>query len=171
MGTGKSTLGKGLAARCEIEFVDLDDYIETRAGKKIREIFAEDGEKRFRELERNALIEMCERGGLLVACGGGTPCYGDNMELMNSRGTTVMLRASRNRLMERLKRGRAKRPLIANLDDEALEGFVDEQLAARMVHYGKSKHIFDSSTLEDENEIEQKCAAFIKQFNLPLKKL
>lgn len=169
MGTGKSTLGKGLAARCDIEFIDLDDYIEERAGKKIRDIFAEDGEAAFRQLERAALIEMCNRGGALVACGGGTPCYGDNMELMNSRGVTVLLRASRERLLQRLKRGRYKRPLIADLDDEALEKFVDEQLEHRMVFYSKSRHVFDSSLLEDENEIEQKCAAFIKQFKLPQK--
>lgn len=171
MGSGKSTLGKALAARCDIRFIDLDDYIEAKAGKKIREIFADEGENAFRHMERECLIETSREENVLVACGGGTPCFGDNMELMNGCGMTVLLSASRTRLMERLKRGRAKRPLIASLNDDELEKFVDAQLESRMKHYNKARHVFDSSTLEDENEIEQKCDAFIKLFNLPLKQL
>ena len=170
MGSGKSTLGKALQARCDIEFIDLDDYIEAKAQKKIRDIFATEGEEAFRALERECLVEVSKKENVLVACGGGTPCFGNNMELMNSCGLTILLNASRERLMERLKRGRYKRPLIASLDDGELEAFVDSQLASRMVHYSKATHIFDSTTLENENEIEEKCAAFIKQFNLPLKK-
>lgn len=167
MGCGKSTLGRSLAKRCDVEFIDLDDYIESKAGKKIREIFAEDGEAAFRELERRTLVEVSECGNVLVACGGGTPCFGDNMELMNSRGLTVLLQASHERLLERLKRGRAKRPLIAGLSDEELDGFITEQLAKRMPHYGKAMATFDSSTLENEDEIEAKCEAFISRFDLP----
>ena len=98
MGSGKSTLGKALAQRCDIRFIDLDDYIEERAGKKIREIFAEDGEAAFRDLERRMLLEVSDMDNVLVACGGGTPCFGDNMELMNSRGITVLLQTSHERL-------------------------------------------------------------------------
>lgn len=169
MGSGKSTLGKALAERCEIEFVDLDDYIEARAGKKIREIFADDGEAAFRELERSSLLEVSEKTNVLVACGGGTPCFGDNMKLMNERGTTVLLQTSHDRLFERLKCGRAKRPLIANLSDEELDGFIDEQLAKRMPHYGKSSETFDSTLLEDADQIDGTCKIFISRFGLPLK--
>ncbi|MDE6090305.1 MAG: shikimate kinase [Duncaniella sp.] len=170
MGSGKSTLGKALAQRCDISFIDLDDYIEERAGKKIREIFAEDGEAAFRDLERRMLLEISDMDNVLVACGGGTPCFGDNMALMNSRGITVLLQTSHERLFERLKRGRHKRPLIASLTDEELDGFITEQLARRMVHYGKSAEVFDSTLLEDENQVETKCEAFIDRFNLPRKK-
>lgn len=169
MGCGKSTLGRSLAKRCDIEFIDLDDYIETKAGKKIRDIFADEGEAAFRELERSTLIEVAARENVLVACGGGTPCFGDNMELMNSRGTTVLLQASHERLLERLKRGRHKRPLIASLTDEELDGFITKQLALRMPHYSKASTTFDSSRLEDEDQIEEKCEAFIKLFGLPRK--
>lgn len=169
MGSGKSTLGKALAQRCDVRFIDLDDYIEDRAGKKIREIFAEDGEAAFRDLERRMLLEVSGMDNVLVACGGGTPCFGDNMELMNSRGITVLLQTSHARLFERLKRGRHKRPLIASLSDEELEAFIAEQLAKRMAYYGKSGEIFDSTLLEDENQIETKCEAFISRFKLPRK--
>ncbi|MCM1077086.1 MAG: shikimate kinase [Bacteroides sp.] len=170
MGSGKSTLGKALAQRCEVEFVDLDDYIEARAGKKIREIFAEDGEAAFRDLERRMLLEVSGKRNAIVACGGGTPCFGDNMGLMNARGVTVLLQTSHDRLFERLKRGRWKRPLIANLSDEELDGFISGQLAKRMPFYSKSAEVFDSTLLEDENQVEDKCEAFITRFNLPRKK-
>ena len=169
MGCGKSTLGKALAQRCDIEFIDLDDYIETRAGKKIREIFADEGEAAFRGIEREMLLEVSEKANVLVACGGGTPCFGDNMSLMNSRGITVLLQTSHERLFERSKRGRHKRPLIAALTDEQLDVFIEEQLEKRMPHYSKSAEIFDSTLLEDENQIEEKCNAFISRFNLPRK--
>ena len=170
MGSGKSTLGKALAQRCEVEFIDLDDYIEARAGKKIREIFADDGEAAFRDLERRMLLEVSGKDCGLVACGGGTPCFGDNMELMNSHGTTILLQTSHERLFERLKRGRHKRPLIASLTDEELDVFIREQLAKRMPHYSKSAEVFDSTLLEDENQIEEKCEAFIRRFGLTRKK-
>ena len=170
MGSGKSTLGKALAQRCEVEFIDLDDYIEARSGKKIREIFADDGEAAFRDLERRMLLEVSGKDCVLVACGGGTPCFGDNMELMNSHGTTILLQTSHERLFERLKRGRHKRPLIASLTDEELDVFISEQLAKRMPHYSKSAEVFDSTLLEDENQIEEKCEAFIRRFGLTRKK-
>lgn len=169
MGCGKSTLGKALAARCDIRFVDMDDYIESRAGKSIREIFASEGEAAFREMERNTLNELAEMPNAVIACGGGTPCFGDNMEVMNRNGVTVHLRTSHGRLLERLKRGRAKRPLIANLNDDELDKFISEQLEKRMPHYSKAAFTFDSTLLEDENQIEKKCEAFIAQFDLPLK--
>lgn len=167
MGCGKSTLGRNLARRCDIEFIDLDDYIEAKAGKKIREIFADEGEAAFRELERKTLLEVAERENVLVACGGGTPCFGDNMALMNSRGLTVLLNASHERLLERLKRGRHKRPLIASLTDGELDEFITRQLALRMPHYSKAAATFDSTCLEDEDQIEEKCEAFINRFGLP----
>lgn len=169
MGSGKSTLGKALASRCEVRFIDLDDYIEERSGKTIKEIFATEGEAAFRDLERRMLVEVSGFDNVLVACGGGTPCFGDNMELMNEHGVTVLLQASYERLLERLKRGRHKRPLIAALNDEELGDFITRQLELRMSHYSKAAEVFDSTLLEDENQIERKCEAFISQFNLPLK--
>ena len=125
----------------------------------------------FRDMERRMLREVSADGkrDVVVACGGGTPCFAGNMELMQSRGLTVLLAASEERLFERLKRGRHKRPLIAALGDSELEEFVRKQLAARMPFYSRAAEIFDSTCLEDEDQIEEKCRAFISRFGLRLK--
>lgn len=170
MGCGKTTLGRSLAARCDIRFVDLDDYIEEQAGRSIREIFAEEGEARFRELERDALMRLGGMDDTVIACGGGTPCFGDNMDRMNEMGTTVHLVTTHGRLLERLKCGRGKRPLIATLDDEELSEFIKTQLEKRRPHYGRASHEFDSTYLEDEAQIDETCEAFISRFNLPKKR-
>jgi shikimate kinase len=89
MGCGKTTLGEVLARQMGVPFIDLDEYIEHQQGMTIVEIFASDGEARFRELETAALRDVAAAGGAIVACGGGTPCHGDNMALMNQTGITV----------------------------------------------------------------------------------
>ena len=86
MGCGKSTLGRALADELGVQFIDLDAYIEERYHKKVSEIFAEMGEQDFRQMERRMLEEVAECSDVVVACGGGTPCYFDNVALMNSRG-------------------------------------------------------------------------------------
>ncbi len=169
MGSGKSTLGKALAARCDVRFIDLDDYIEEQQGMTIREIFASKGEAAFRDIERASLLEVGSMPDTLVACGGGTPCFGDNMDVMNANGITVFLDTSHARLLERLKRGRHKRPLIASLTDDELDQHISRQLAERRPHYSRAMHTFDSTLLEDENQIESKCATFIAKFHLPIK--
>lgn len=168
MGCGKTTLGRALAERCAVEFTDLDDYIEARAGMSIPEIFARQGEGAFRQLERAALEAMADGGGWrVVACGGGTPCFGDNMALMAGIGTTVFLDPPPERLIERLAAARSGRPLIAALSDDELPPFVEAQLAKRLPHYSQAAERFDSSRLEDELQIEATCREFIARFNLP----
>lgn len=94
MGSGKTTLGRGVESRAHVSFIDLDDYIEEREGMTVSEIFKARGETGFRKAERECLAELAAKDNLLVACGGGTPCFFDNMEVMNSSGTTVWLDAS-----------------------------------------------------------------------------
>lgn len=89
MGSGKTTLGKAYARINNLEFIDLDWYIEERMHKTISELFAEKGEAGFRELERKMLHEVGEFENVMVACGGGTPCFYDNIDYMNSVGDTV----------------------------------------------------------------------------------
>lgn len=102
MGCGKSTLGRALSKQTGIELIDLDHYIERRFHRSITDIFAIEGETRFRDLERRMLEETGEFENVVIACGGGTPCFGNNMEFMNSHGTTVYLEASEERLLDRL---------------------------------------------------------------------
>lgn len=169
MCSGKTTLGKALASTTGRPFVDLDDLIEERAGCTVRKIFASRGEAAFRTMETEALAVASETpGGVIIACGGGTPCFGDNMDLMNSRGVTVWLDVTdRFRLLERLKEGRAKRPLIASLTDGEIEDFITRQMEKRRPHYSRAQVQFDSSLLETEEEVAATVGRFIDQIIQP----
>ena len=169
MCSGKTTLGRALATATGRPFVDLDDLIEEQAGCTVREIFASRGEAIFREMESEALALASETpGGAIIACGGGTPCFGTNMDFMNGKGVTVWLDVSdRGRLLERLREGRAKRPLIASLTDGEIETFITRQMETRRPHYSRAQVIFDSSLLETEDEVAATVGRFIDQIIKP----
>lgn len=167
MGCGKSTLGRNVAARTPLEFIDLDNYIETRFHATVREIFAEKGEAGFRRLERAMLEEVADFENVIIACGGGTPCFFDNMELMNSKGTTILLDTSLEKLHTRLMRGRHKRPLIADKSDSELRQFIIDALKAREPYYSKARERFAGDLLENEAQVEDTARRFISQFNIP----
>lgn len=168
MGCGKSTLGRNVARMTGLQFVDLDNFIETRFHSSVREIFASRGEQGFRELERMMLREISEFQDVIVACGGGTPCFFDNMDIMNASGTTVFLNASLPKLHTRLMRGRHKRPLIAGMNADQLREFIVTALERRMPFYSQASLTFESDLLEDEAEVTDTATRFISQLNLPL---
>ena len=152
MGCGKSTLGRTVSAMTGWQFIDLDNYIEQRFHRTVKEIFAEYGEEGFRRRERAMLQEVADFENAIIACGGGTPCFFDNMEWMNSHGTTVFLDTSVDKLHKRLMRGRHKRPLIADKTDEELLAFIHEALRTRMPHYSMAEKIFTADLLDSECE-------------------
>ena len=150
MGCGKTTLGEVLARQMGLQYIDLDEFIEQRQGMTITEIFDEMGEKRFRELETEALQDVATMTDVIVGCGGGTPCHGDNMELMNKAGTTVWLTTSPERITTRLllPDQKAKRPKVASLPDEAVLSLVERELQARTPYYSQAQLQFDSTDIE-----------------------
>jgi len=164
MGSGKSTLGRALGAATGLQFIDLDNYIERRFHANVRDIFASRGETGFRDIERRMLCEVSTFENVIVACGGGTPCFFDNMEIMNRTGTTVLLSASRSILIERLKRGRNRRPLIATLTDEELTEYIDRTISQRMPYYSMAAYDFCSDLLDCREDIERSVLSFTKQF-------
>jgi len=166
MGCGKSTLGRNLSSATGYRFIDLDKYIEGRFRQSISDIFAQHGEEGFRLIEQKMLHEVADFEDVIVACGGGTPCFFDNMDYMNSHGITVYLDTSLDKLHSRLMRGRHKRPLIADKNDNELRSFIIENLDKRMPHYSKAKHRFRSDLLENECEISDTVARFRAQFSL-----
>ena len=170
MGCGKSTMGRAVSELTGIPFIDLDNYIERRFHLTVKAIFAERGEEGFRDVERRMLQEVADFEDVIVACGGGTPCFFDNMEYMNSHGTTVFLNTPIPRLHSRLMRGRHKRPLIANKNDEELMEFIQKALADRWEHYTKAQIEFSSERLENREEIENTAREFIELLSIPLKK-
>lgn len=163
MGSGKTTLGSALHQATGVEFVDLDDAIEQRAGTTIKQIFAERGEAAFRELETQTLAEMASHSGV-IACGGGTPCFGNNMRLMNSLGTTVWLQAPIDLLVERLIDASAKRPLIAGMSRGELHDYVQQTVEKRTPYYSQAAHTFDASDLDTLEGIDRSVAKFVTLF-------
>ena len=150
MGCGKTTLGEELARQIELRFIDLDDFIEARQGMTITEIFDKMGENRFRELETEALLDVAAMTDVIVGCGGGTPCHGDNMALMNRMGTTVWLTTSPERITARLlvPEQKSKRPRIARLSDDEVLSLVERELAIRAPYYSQAQVQFDSTDIE-----------------------
>ena len=165
MASGKTTFGKALAEKTGMHFVDLDEYIETKKGKTITEIFSEEGEEAFRKLEKEMLEEaVAEDENLILACGGGTPCYFDNLEVMNSQGITVFLETSIPVLITRLQLQNAERPLVAGKTDDEIREKVLSQLCERLPHYMEAKLKWHGDDLEDEEAIEKNVESFISSY-------
>ena len=162
MGAGKTTVGKALAADLGLTFYDLDWYITMRYHRSVPEIFAERGEEGFRDLERRMLHEVAEFENVVVSCGGGTPCFFDNMEYMNSLADTVYLKAEPDVLAKHLKMGKGKRPLIEGKTPEELEAYIHESLQAREPYYSQAKHTIDISVLDTFTKIDE-CVRIIRE--------
>ena len=166
MGAGKTTLGRALADRLGITFIDLDNYIEERYRKSISQIFAEKGEDGFRDIERRMLHEVAEFEDVIISTGGGTPCFFDNIDYMNRQGTTVFLDVPVERLFIRLSIARKQRPLLKDKNDEELRAFIAEQLAKRLPYYSRAKYSFTADRLENKEQIEDSVKSFREQFAL-----
>ena len=161
MGSGKTTLGRALAARfAGTRYVDLDEEVEREAGMSVREIFATFGEAGFRRLESEALRRLASEAGMVVGCGGGTPCQPGNMDLMNRGGLTVVLRASDEALHRRLTEAQGSRPLLDGMDSGELRRFIRAEQERREPFYGQARLEFPSDLLESEEEIAASCEAF-----------
>ena len=153
MGAGKTTVGKALSKELGLFFYDLDWYIETRMHKKVKEIFDERGEEGFRKIEYNMLHEVAEFENVVISCGGGTPCFYDNMEYMNRQGTVVYLKCSPEVLFQHLKMGKGVRPLLLGKNDEELMTFIREQLEKREEYYLQANNIVDVTLMESPDKI------------------
>ncbi|MCW3464274.1 shikimate kinase [Chitinophaga nivalis] len=147
MGAGKSYWGKQLADHWQLPFYDLDEVIVGAEEMAISDIFAIKGEDYFRERESMLLRELSRQDRFLISCGGGTPCFQDNMDFMNDHGTTIWINPSIAAMVERLQRKKSKRPLIQDLDDDDLSGFVEKKLAERLPFYQQSRHIISSDNI------------------------
>ena len=155
MGAGKTTLGRHLAQSLEVDFIDLDWWIENRFHKKIPDIFAEQGEDRFREVERKMLHEVAEFENIVLSCGGGTPCYSDNMEYMNTVAETVWLRATPDVLQTHLGMGKSIRPLIQGKTPDELHDFIVKSLQQREPYYTQAKHVIDINVIHTKEQIQE----------------
>ncbi len=153
MGSGKTYMGKMLAQQLDYVFVDMDALIEKKYHKAVSQIFAEMGEDKFREIERECLHEVADFEKTVISTGGGAPCFSDNMDYMNSHGFTVYLKLSPEQLVTRLESSRAgKRPLLGNRKGEDLRLFIEEGLVAREPFYSQAQLIVSGT---DEEMMKQ----------------
>jgi shikimate kinase len=147
MGSGKTTTGEKLADRLNYSFIDLDSFIEKKEKRKISEIFSGEGEEYFRKTERRILQEIIKKNNIVVACGGGTPCYSNNMDLMKEKGKTVYLEMPVDALVNRLLNSNVERPLIKGKNKEELENYISIMLTKRRKYYKKAHYTTNAQNL------------------------
>lgn len=160
MGSGKSFYAKGLSEHLHVPFVDLDQFIEKEQAMTISEIFEKWGESAFRSLESIAIKQVYAdlltrkketqlKDDILgiISCGGGTPCFNDNMDWMNKQGLTVWINPPEEIIWERLMKERKTRPLVASLTDDALKDFIHQKLLERKPFYEKAQSVINQSEI------------------------
>lgn len=154
MGAGKTTVGRALAKDLGLSFYDLDWYIESRRHKKVSQLFTEQGEEVFRRIEYNMLHEVAEFEDVVISCGGGTPCFFDNIDYMNQQGQVVYLRCTPEVLHGHLVMSKNERPLLKGKSPEELIDFIRQQLDYREQFYAKAKYHFDVSLMDNYEKIK-----------------
>ena len=166
MGAGKTTVGRELSRQMGLPFYDLDWYITSRMRKTVKEIFDQQGEEGFRRIERNMLHEVAEFENVIISCGGGTPCFYDNMEYMNAQGDTVYLKATPEVLYRHLQMGRSVRPLLLNKTPDEVRSFVKEQLTQREPFYSKARYTLDVNLMDNLSKIQMTIKSLMKLLQL-----
>ena len=141
MASGKSAVGTILANQLEFQFIDLDSFIEENEKMTISEIFKEKGEIYFRIKEGEYLIMLLNlKNNCVISLGGGTPCYGNNMEIIKNLSISFYLKASINTIFERLEGETSERPLVATIGKENLKEYIAKHLFERNLFYEKATH-------------------------------
>jgi shikimate kinase len=149
MGSGKSYWTKKMAKWIKSAGYDLDDLIEMNEEKTISEIFSEDGEEHFRKTEAKILRWFKEKKKYVLATGGGTPCFLDNMDWMKKEGIVIWLDESVEILVKRLLEGKEHRPLIADLSEKDVTKFVQDKLVERHSFYSQANYRLSTDQITD----------------------
>jgi len=147
MGCGKTTMGRELASALNLTFIDQDVFLEEKYFKTIPQIFAEEGEDGFRLKERKVLEEVTTFDDVIIATGGGAPCFFDNVDLMNENGICIFLDVDIASLVDRLIHAKTERPLIKGKSPDELYAFIEQMLEKRRPFYEKARHILKGSEI------------------------
>lgn len=148
---GKTTIGRKLAAKLGMEFIDLDELIEEREGKSVPEIYTEIGDNGFRVKEWEALKEIIRKDNQVVALGGGTPCHCDNMNFIEKYGEVIYIQLDSDTLVSRLKKATKDRPIVLNKTDEELRNYVQDIREKCEHHYLRAKYYVSGKNLTVNN--------------------
>lgn len=154
MGSGKSTAGRAIARELNMQWIDLDEHLESKAGKSIAEIFIQQGEAVFREMESHALRELAQTDNSVISTGGGTPVNPDNMHWMTTTGLVIFLDVPSAELALRIWPERENRPLVKDLSKSELKPFIALHLAERLPFYSGA-HIRFSGDLKEPEELQK----------------
>lgn len=166
MGSGKTTIGNALSKDMGLPFYDLDWYIESRMHATVKQIFDQHGEDGFRRIEHNLLHEVAEFEDVIISCGGGTPCFFDNMDYINRQGETIYLKCEPKVLYQHLKMGKTVRPLLLGKTPEEVEQFIKTQLKEREPYYNKAKHTVDVSLMDNFDKIKYTVETLRKELGM-----
>lgn len=166
MGSGKTTVGKALSKETGMMFYDLDWYIESRMRKSVSAIFAEKGEEAFRQMEYNMLHEVAEFEDVIISCGGGTPCFFDNIDYLNRQGEVVYLKATPEMLYRHLLMAKVERPLLKDKTPEELTAYITQHLKEREPYYCKARHTLDVTLLDNYDKIKVSVDKLRQMLNL-----
>ena len=140
MGSGKSAAGRILAEKLKLEFMDFDRYVEKETGRTVAVIFETEGEEKFRLVEQQYLKKIITEDNSVIALGGGTPCFHNNIELINKNGTSVFIETGVDELVKRLLRSKNPRPLILGKNEAELKLFIETVLEKRNPYYRQAHH-------------------------------
>jgi len=151
MGCGKSYWMNKLSGKLKLPKYDLDQLIEGVEDRPIKQIFKESGEEHFRKMESIVLKWFADKDAFILATGGGTPCYYNNIDWMNEQGTTIFLDEPIEILMERLLPEKSHRPLIAKLNEKKLRKYLEEKIEERKHFYSKAKHLLAGDAINEQN--------------------
>lgn len=156
MCSGKTTLGKQIAERLGIPFIDLDKEIESTSGKTIVSIFQTDGEDGFREIEKTELLKQIKnQQQFVMATGGGTPCYFKNMDVMKKNGLTIFLNVGVKELVRRNLQATELRPLLLGMNELQMNAFITDHLKQRLPFYKKSSFTLKESDTDMERIVQE----------------
>ncbi|MGV3599350.1 MAG: shikimate kinase [Bacteroidota bacterium] len=153
MGAGKTPLGHQLAKELGYTFIDTDQVFELRFKQTIAEYFAEHRESSFRREERNILESVATVDNVVIATGGGLPCYKDTMEWMNQHGTTIYIKQEPEELYARLSEQTQHRPILKQKKGKALERHIRNLLNERKVYYEQAKFVFQGPVISPKTVI------------------
>jgi len=166
MGSGKTTVGKALSRETGMMFYDLDWYIENRMRKTVSQLFQERGEEAFRQMEYNMLHEVAEFEDVIISCGGGTPCFFDNIDYLNRQGDVVYLKATPETLYKHLLMAKVERPLLKDKAPDELISYISTHLQERAPYYEQARYTLDVSVLDDYDKIKDSVATLRQLLNI-----
>jgi shikimate kinase len=145
--SGKTTLGRKLARMLNMDFIDLDEYIEENEGRSIPEIYTSVGDETFRTLEWKSLKELVKKDNIVVSTGGGVPCHCNNMNLMEKYGEVIYLNVRDETLVNRLKRAVHDRPIVKGKTEQELRTYIADLRSRCEHHYKRAKYIVDGENI------------------------